>query len=355
MANKVIDNQCPSCNAPLFFNATLGKFKCEYCDSEFTIEDLNKKNVTSKEEEPSTEVSENYVSYNCPDCGAQIIADEHTASTFCLYCGNAAILKNKLSGKFAPNSIILFKTEKERAIEAFKGLSKGRPLMPKTFNSEKNIEKITGLYVPFWLFDITVAGSVEANAEKVKTWTSGNTHYTKRDYYKLYRTGSMLYDRIPVDGSTRFNDDIMNTLEPFNYGKLVPYNHAYLSGYLSEKYDIESDKAIEDAKSRALSSGRDLFLENMRGNYSSKTISSNTLEATEKDHKYALLPVWMVNVKYKDKFYLFAMNGQTGEFVGDVPLDIKKTIIVGLSIFAATFIILLFGFFMFFIISGGNL
>lgn len=350
---KVLDVQCPSCSAPLHFDAKLGKMKCDYCDSVFEVNEL--KNVDNVEVSESTEekqVEESYVKYNCPDCGAEIIADDTTSATFCLYCGNTAILKNKLSGKFAPDKIIPFKTEKEDAIKAFKGLCKGRIFMPKFFNSEANIEKITGLYIPFWLYEVDVDGSIDASGTKVTSWSNGNTNYTKQDFYDINRTGNMNFKRIPVDGSTRFANDIMNTLEPFYFHYLVDYNHAYLSGYLAEAYDVDLEVAFKDAESRALETTKNVMLNDM-GNYATKTIKSNTLKCEMKGHEYALLPVWMLNVKYKDKYYLFAMNGQTGEFVGNIPIDKKKVICFSIALF-----LLCFGLFIlvsFLIYLGGTL
>ena len=138
--------------------------------------------------------------------------------------------------------MIPFKKENKEAIEAFKGLSKGRPLMPSNFNNEKNIEKIKGVYIPFWLYDLDVSGTVNMNANVVTTWTRGRTHYTKTDTYNVNRGGSMKFNNIPVDASTRFENDIMNSIEPFNFQELIPYNHAYLSGFYAEKYDEEGEK-----------------------------------------------------------------------------------------------------------------
>lgn len=336
---KVLDVQCPSCSAPLHFDAKLGKMKCDYCDSVFDVSELkNIDNVTVEESTSETQEKESYVKYNCPDCGAEIIADETTSATFCLYCGNTAILKNKLSGKFAPDKIIPFKTVKEDAINAFKGLCKGRIFMPKFFNSEKNIEKITGLYIPFWLYEVDVDGSIDAKGTKVTSWSNGNTRYTKTDFYDLSRTANMNFKRIPVDGSTRFANDIMNTLEPFYFHYLVDYNHAYLSGFLAESYDVSYEDAFKDAESRSLETTKNVVLNDM-GTYATKTIQSNTLKAKMKGYEYALLPVWMLNVKYKDKYYLFAMNGQTGEFVGDVPIDKRKVVFVSIGLFVICFVI----------------
>lgn len=337
---KVLDNKCPSCGAAIHFKPELGKFKCDYCDSQFTAEqlkDMNKLNEEVKENSKSDSYSD-YVNYNCPDCGAEIIADANTAATFCVYCGNTSIIKNRLSGEFAPKYIIPFKVEKKKAIDAFKGLRKGRPLVPKTFVSEKNIEKITGVYIPFWLYNVDVDGTVNAKATKVTSWSVGDTRYTKTDYYNVVRSGNMSYYRVPVDGSTRFNNDMMNSIEPFDYGKLIDYNHAYLSGFLAEKYDVSKDDAFVDAKNRTLNSTKEQMLSSMIG-YTSKTITSNSLESTVRDTEYVLLPVWMVNVKYRDKFYLFAMNGESGKFIGNIPLDKKKAIFITFVTFIVSFLI----------------
>ena len=331
---KVLDNKCPGCGAPIHFKPELGKFKCDYCDGEYTAEQLKDMEKINKEEVDTT----NYVNYNCPDCGAEIITDENTAATFCVYCGNTSIIKNRLSGEFAPSKIIPFKMEKQKAIEAFKRLRKGRPLTPKTFTSEKNIEKIQGVYIPFWLYEVDVNGTIEASATRVKSWSHGNTHYTQTDYYDVVRSGNMSYHRVPVDGSTRFANDMMNTIEPFDYDKLIDYNHAYLSGFLAEKYDVTKEDAFEDAKTRTLNSTKQEMLNSMHG-YSTKTIKKNDLESKELSVEYALLPVWMVNVKYKDKYYLFAMNGESGKFIGNIPIDKKRTIIAVLLTIIIAFLI----------------
>lgn len=334
--NKVeqtIENKCPACNASISFNPELGKWKCAYCGSSFSLEEMNKNSNDNSEKEHIAEDNyTDYVSYQCQSCGAEIVADNETVSTFCVYCGNTAILKNKLSGKFSPNFVIPFKKTKEDAINAFKGISKGRPLVPKDFNSPANIEKIRGIYIPFWLYDINVNGDICFNAEKSTSWMSGNTHYTKTDYYKLTRGGSMNFTKIPIDGSTRFDNDIMNSIEPFDYKEMVPYNHAYLSGFLAERYDTEGETLYNEVKERALNSAKD-NLTNRTIGYESVRIAENNLNATEIKKDYALLPVYMVNVKYKDKMHIFAMNGQTGEFIGNIPLDKTKTVLYSIALF----------------------
>ncbi|MBR3210736.1 MAG: hypothetical protein IKF71_02225 [Bacilli bacterium] len=342
---QALENKCPSCTASLKYNPKLEKFKCEYCGSEFTLEELKKysNNASTDEknkpkEEQPRDTYDGYVSYHCESCGAEIVADEQTAATFCVYCGNTAILKSKLSGEFTPNRMVPFKKEKDEVVETFKKLSKGRPLMPRSFNNEKNIEKIKGVYIPFWLYGVHVEGDVNMTGTIVTHWSHGDTHYTKTDTYKLVRGGHMDYHNIPVDGSSHFDNDIMNTLEPFEFNDLIPYNHAYLSGFYAEKYDEDGDKTYQEASVRALNSTRS-YLQEEPKRYTAKVITSDTLQSKETSKEYVMLPVWMVNVKYKDKMHIFAMNGQTGKFIGNIPLDGKRVFLFTMMIFTISMIV----------------
>lgn len=355
-----LENRCPSCRASISWDPRKKKWKCKYCGSEFTLEEMQKHNDNASTEKKnrkdikSDDNYDDYVSYHCESCGAEIIADKQTSATFCVYCGNTAILQSKLTGKFSPDLVIPFKKTKEEAIEAFKGLSKGRPLMPKDFNNEKNIEKIRGIYIPFWLFDINNSGDIEMSATNVTSWTVGNTHYTKTDYYKVIRGGTMDYLKVPVDGSTRFDNDIMNTIEPFNYEELEKYNHAYLSGFYAERFDQEAEVVFPEAADRSINSTK-TQLQNDTKHYTTKVITSNNIIAKEKERYYALLPVWMVNVKYKDKMHIFAMNGQTGEFIGNIPLDKGKAFLYFLVITAITFVTIMILSLIIFFMGGGSL
>ena len=342
MAN-VINVKCPSCKASIVYNPSLGKFKCEYCRSEFTIDEINKsqEQIYKKESTTVEEKDPELVTYKCSNCGAEIIADANTASTFCIYCRHTSILRNKMEGKFRPSKIIPFRIEKKAAITAFQKLSKGRPLMPKLFNDKDNIEKITPVYIPFWLYEAEVEGELAGTGKRVSSYVVGDTHYTKTSYYNIARAGKITFKNIPVDGSQRFDNSMMNAIEPFDFNFLVEYSHAYLSGYLTEKFDVDQDQAFIDAKARSTKSATDIMSNDMV--YTSKIYKTNTLESKYTKAEYVLLPVYMINIKYGGKMHLFAMNGQTGELVGDIPVSTPRSFvffaIAFLIIFAIAFLI----------------
>lgn len=346
MSSKgTIDHKCPNCSATLKFNPHGQNWKCEYCRSEFNREEIDASeekrgnNIEENAEEIKLEQDQNGMDiYSCKNCGAQIVAEENTTATFCVYCKSTAILKNKLVGEFNPTKIIPFYKTKEDAITSFNNIKKGRPFAPKEFNDKKNIEEMTGVYIPFWIYDFHSKGFIQADAKRVKSWVAGDYRITQTDTYIAIREGDMVFNKIPVDGSIRFDNDVMNSIEPFEYKDLVDFSHSYLSGFLAEKYDVDSDAAIVEAETRAKNSTSDV-LKGSIGGYSSVVVTStnHNLDLTNKE--YILLPVWMLNIKYKNKMYIFAMNGQTGKMIGNIPVDKKKAIIWWIGIFSIIFIV----------------
>lgn len=343
---EALDNRCPTCGAPIKFNPKNQKWDCMYCGSKFSLEEMQQHENASSKKANTVETPqgtkkklEEMDVYHCKSCGAEVMADETTTATFCVYCGNTAILKSKITDGIAPTKIIPFKKVEEDAIKAFKGLSKGRPLMPKLFNDPDNIDKISGVYIPFWTYDLDVSGKINFNAKDITTWSDYNYRYQKIDRYLSKRDGSMSFKQILADGSSHFDDDLMDSLEPFNFDELEDYNHAYLSGFLAEKYDIDSNKAMERASGRAMNTAVTTIEASV--NHQTKTVESNNLSVKKVKDDYILLPVWMVNIKYRNKMYTFAMNGQTGEIVGNIPLDVTKTIIFSIIIFLVSFLVVL--------------
>ena len=354
---KTVDHKCPSCNASINYNPKEKNWVCEYCGSKFTLEQLeeNEKNFKetnvnnskelkeekkTKEEKDKKEEKVEMDEYFCEDCGAKIVADKNTAATFCVYCKNTAILKSRLAKKFAPSKIIPFTKTKEDAIAAFKSVGKGKFLMPKEFADPKNIQELTGVYIPFWLYTCKMKGHVKGKGTKVTSWSTYDYIYTKTDTYNVEREGLFTYDNIPVDGSVRFNDAIMNSIEPFNYSELEKFSYSYLSGFLAEKYDVEKDEAKKITIDRAKQTTISTLQANAReGGYSTFYPSESEHNVEEEEIEYVLLPVWMVNIKYKDKFHTFAMNGQTGKMIGDIPYSKGKAVIFALILFIAIFAI----------------
>ena len=340
---KVLDEKCLNCGASIKYNPKKKKFICEYCGGEFTIEELNKhKEKLDKKDNLKREFSkmEDMEGYHCKNCGAEIISLDNISSTTCLYCKSSAIIKNRLTGVYKPDSIIPFKYKKEDAIEAFKDICKHRLLIPKGFKDINNIQDMEGLYVPFWLYNCKNDAYLKCDGTKVTTWMDSRYVYTKTSYYKVIRSGELTFISIPNDAATRFDDTIMNAIEPFDYKELVDFNPSYLAGFLSEKYDVESSEAYKNAKVRIENDSKNYLKSEMNGyNTLIEKEKSNNIEVLET--KYVFLPVFVLNIKYKDKIYHFAMNGQTKKLVGEIPVDKTKLLLLIFGVFIISFMIIL--------------
>ena len=160
-------------------------------------------------------------------------------------------------------------------------------------------------------------------ATRVRTWADSNYIYTETSHFSVRRDGSIGFEHVPVDGSTKMADDLMESIEPFRLEDAVDFQTAYLAGYLADKYDVTSEDSIERANHRIKTSTEDAFASTVVG-YNSVTPEQSNIKLTSGKAKYALFPVWLLNTTYKDEKYTFAMNGQTGKFVGNLPTDWGK-------------------------------
>ena len=336
---EVLDNKCPSCGSKIDFNPVNQMWDCKYCGSKYSLDDMKKYDNASNTKNNSVDSNSfsGMTNYHCKNCGAEIIADDTVTATSCIYCGSTAILKEKIDSGRAPDLIIPFKRTKEEALSTFSNFTRGKPLMPKKFKDLKNIEKISGVYIPFWAYDITGDGSITFDCSDVSTWSDSNYRYTKTSKYETIVDGHYDYDKVLADGSSRFSDDLMDSIEPFNFNELKEYNHAYLSGFLAEKYNIDEETSYKRAGSRSLNTC--IQLADREIHHDNSSVSKKDIKLVKKNSYYMMLPVYMVNIKYKDKIYTFAMNGQTGKMVGNIPIGVLETIIMGLIIFTVTFLI----------------
>lgn len=334
---QVMEYICPCCGGGLHFGEDNQKMRCPYCDNTFSIDKILEYNIEMSTtdapdfqwEESTTESwseaeQESLKSFVCPSCGGEIVTEETTAATFCPYCDNPTILPGRVSEGLKPDGVIPFKTSREDAKAAFLKLCKGKPLLPKFFTEEQRVEKITGMYVPFWLYDCGSDYQGHYKATRVHTWSDRNYYYTRTEHYHVARAAEAEFISIPMDASQKMDNAIMESIEPFDYAQIIDFDTAYLSGFLADKYYVEATAGQDRVKQRVNASIADLISGTMAG-YSSVMPMSSQLNVHHGKAKYILLPVWMLHTKYKDKTYVFAMNGQTGKMTGTFPICPKRT------------------------------
>lgn len=334
--DALTEYKCPNCGGAVEFNSAGQNLKCPYCDTEFDIHALDEYNKDRMNDmgddlkwnasgiEWTEDEQQGMKVYTCQSCGGQVVADENTSASFCPYCDSPVIMTGQFEGGLKPDLIIPFAIDKRFAEDALRRHLKGKFLLPKSFSSENRIEEIKGVYVPFWLFDCDAEAHIRYKASKSSSWTSGNYIYTRTSYYLVTRDGEISFDKVPADGSTKMPDDFSQSVEPYNYSGCKNFTTtAYLAGYLADKYDVDSEQCAPAVNARIHKSTGNAFRRTVSG-YSSVVQESANIRLKRGQALYALMPVWVLSTNYRGKIYRFAMNGQTGKFVGDLPADPKR-------------------------------
>ena len=342
--------KCPNCGGAVTFDSNTQEMVCPFCDATFNVESLKAYDEELAKDQKSEAIDwgeasewregeqEGMMVYVCNSCGGEIIGDQTLGATSCPFCGNPVVMMSQFSGTVRPDIVIPFKLDKEAAKVALSKHYMKKVLLPKVFKDENHLDEIKGLYVPFWLFDIDADGAVHYKATRTRAWSDSSYNYTETSFFDIYREGSIGFDCVPVDGSTNMADDLMQSIEPFNMADAVDFQTAYLAGYLANKYDLDAQACIPFANERIKNSTQEEFRKTVVG-YNTVVAESTNLRTKQGRMRYALLPIWILNTSWNSNNYIFAMNGQTGKFVGDLPMDKGAFAKWFLGIFAAVAVV----------------
>ncbi len=355
----LLEYKCPNCGGAINFDAGIQKMKCPYCDAEFEMEALEAYDEVLKGDgkdelnwkEPQREWEEGERDglsvYSCNSCGGEIVGDDTLGATDCPFCGNRVVISGKWEKGIKPDLVIPFKLDKKQAKEMFSNYLKGKILLPKVFKTENHIDEIKGMYVPFWLFDANTKGRVRFKATTTRTWADSDYTYVETSYYSVIRGGGLKVSAVPADASSKMDDVLMQSLEPYDTKEAVNFQTAYLAGFLADKYDVASEAQINVANKRIRNSIVSALRDTVEG-YGSVVKEQDSIYVDNERTQYALYPVWMLTTRWRDKVYIFAMNGQTGKFVGDLPVDrgLRVRIFAGITAVAGVAMFLLTGLFM---------
>ena len=324
--------KCPCCGGAIAFDSAAQRMKCPYCDTEFDMETLRgyDEGLSDAQDEMQWETSageqwgdgeaDGLRTYVCNSCGGEIVGDENTAATSCPFCGNPVVMMGQVAGDLKPDLVIPFKLDKKAAKAGLLKHLEGKRLLPKVFRDQNHIDEIKGVYVPFWLFDTDADAQVRYRTTRLRAWSDSNYNYTETSHFLVRRGGSIGFEHVPVDGSSKMADDLMESIEPFDFSDAVSFQTAYLAGYFADKYDVDAEQSIERANERVKHSVEEAFASTVVG-YDTVTTESSNIRLSNGKAKYALYPVWLLNTTWNGQKYTFAMNGQTGKFVGDLPVD----------------------------------
>ena len=356
--------KCPSCGGELVFDPSLQQYKCEYCLSVFTQEQLDSlskakgQTYAQEPEEDSTSSetdmaagqtgsgsgeaddsadtgsvsqkekmdSEGALMYSCPSCGAQIVTDKTTAATFCYFCHNPVVLEGRVSGDYLPDSIIPFAFGENDAKQKLLEYVKKKKYVPAAFTQDSQIDKLTGVYYPYWVYGCSVHGSMRAEGKRLQVWRDSRREYTKTSVFRVEREGNIELRNLTRNALEKTNRELVENVQPFSLDGAKAFSMGFLSGFVAEKRDLEKDTFSHELQEESSGYARKLLQETANG-YNSLSDQGSSYEVLEEDWKYVLLPVWVMTYRASGALYYFAMNGQTGAIAGKLPVDVKKLVL----------------------------
>jgi DNA-directed RNA polymerase subunit RPC12/RpoP len=352
-------DRCPACGGILSLDERTGMIICQYCNHSFTYEELKSSAASD------ADCDEEYDEYSCNACGGVIVTDKNSITSTCPYCGNTSVMKDRIAGSYQPDYIIPFKITPEEAEEKFKQVLRYK-MVRKSFKKGFQIEEVTSLFVPFWLYNTDILAEI-----KYEYIIYDKNGKQKKQLKNFKFTES--YDKIPVDASVKMEDDKMDRIEPYDYSELKTFDKVYFIGHKAEKYDTDvrlmskraekrMDKsartsfsrcfydnpttgagaavsalgtavtkgATEFAKRVTKAMGHEEVLSNSNFDVDDEMLADNTyldrikksnVKADFSDYRYALFPTYLIRGRYRGRTKLFYVNGQTGKVAEDFPFD----------------------------------
>lgn len=266
------------------------------------------------------------ISYVCKSCGAELLSPEESIVSYCSYCGSEALLQGKLTEEVRPKFILPFQKSKQQCMNAYTKHTEKMLYLPDELKNPAFLEKFRGTYIPYWLYkvDFPETSELRAVTEDVRGDEVTETTY---DITAEIKGG---YQGLPYDASSCFDDTISDMLMPFDKKKLIEFDPAYLAGFYADRADVSPMKYVDDVEARASINAYDSVVSSLKRQHDldlnpvSDKRKINVIPSRANKSTTALLPIWFLTWRNKNRVAYAIVNGQSGKLSADLPVDIKK-------------------------------
>ena len=307
--------ECPNCGGNLKFYIPLQRMYCKFCDSNFDPYDFDTKNKDGIE----SKVYETTI-FTCPECGGEIESTDNETTGFCPFCGGSTIFYSRLAREEKPDRVIPFTKTKDDCKEAYMKAAKRAFFLPNEYKDAKYIDGFRGIYMPYWSYDVKQEGPVEFKGKK--SHRSGD--YIIHEHYDISGNLDCEYDGLSFDASSSFSDDISEKIAPFDVKKAVPFTAGFLSGFYSDRADVDKKLYQSDARTFAANQTTEKIKDEKELAGYSLEIKQNDIKSNIDRTQRTLFPVWFMSYRKNDRIAYATVNGQSGKVVADFPIDLRK-------------------------------
>lgn len=313
--------ECPGCGSNLIYDIARRDMYCKACGMEYQVETVEK-------DQDGIENSDMEISlFTCPQCAGEIYSTDDAATAFCSYCGASTMLSSRLKSERKPDYIIPFQVTKERCKDIYVEKMKKALYAPKELKSKNNIQEFRGIYMPYWLCDVEQKGTVQAVVRE--TYYAGD--YKITDIYDASTDVDNSFENIAIDACSLFPDDISKNTVPFHLKNMKSFATGYLSGFYADlpdvDYEIYKDYILDISNQQAYSQLKNHLEQGKKEMDPPKNGIDSLFHSKISGVKTGLFPIWFMSYKIRDRIAYATVNGQTGKFVADIPMDIRKFLI----------------------------
>jgi hypothetical protein len=339
---------CAACGAQAEWNPAKQALVCSFCGTvaPFTVtrngvaveHDL----VKALREIPDDERGwlQERRSVQCQSCKAVSVFDPERVGQNCDFCGSPKLVPyDEIKAPIRPQSLLPFKISEPEVRERIRQWYASKWLAPGSLRKRALVDRVRGIYIPYWTFD----------AHVVSPWTADAGHY----YYETetYRdskgnrqsrqvrhtrwvpaSGEVrhFFDDEPVPGTRGVSEHLLRRVEPFPTAELVPYEAAFLSGFVVEHYQVVLLEAAQNSEAQMLRKLHDLCARAVPGD----TYRNLQMHPTwsGRTFKHVLVPVWLLTYLYASRPWQVVVNGYTGQIAGDYPKSPWKIALIVLVV-----------------------
>ena len=331
--------KCPNCNGALEYNPEKDKMQCFHCGNNYFMWELDENAVEYHENIPvQSEVDEEkFIDftkertiydepefmeckvYTCSTCGAELTVNDTEVSTYCAYCGQPTIVYNRVDKTQKPKYIIPFKITREEAEAAIRNKLKKGFFIPRKIKKFEP-EKVTGIYLPYFLYDVYYQARTHIKTGKKNYWKKGDCDF----------------EQVCQDASKSVSDELTYLLEPYHLTELKDFEAGYLSGFYAERFDLSARQLTNTVGRRCRRMYEEELARRLEVTPEAIKDAEPYFEINKAD--YAFLPVWFMTFRYKDRPCTILVNGQTGKVAATLPFQNIKLlfILILLSLLFAT-------------------
>lgn len=271
--------------------------------------------------------------FKCETCGAEISIDPDQRSYTCAFCDSTYVVElATTTGRQPPEFVIGFRITPEQAQQKFRRwLEQGGWFYPVDLQRTQIADKLRGIYLPFWSFSMRADSRWSASigeywwrTETYRTrvngkWVTKTRRVRETEWWHLAGRHHAYYSGHLVSASRGLTQHAAERIKPFHLPALKRYAPAYLAGWASEEYSLESEQALELCQAEFYRQEQQAVRNFLPGDTARDLTVDTRFSQIHSD--LILLPVYLLSYRYGDKVYRFLLNGQTGAMSGDRPLS----------------------------------